>query len=72
MSSFNDFSSSCSALAAVGGESMRTAQRPARKQRLTRPKSQPDDKARAEAKARCAEVAMLAAAKGWGKKPTSQ
>lgn len=51
---------------------MRTAQRPALKKRLARPKSRPADKATAEAKARCAEIAMLAAAKGWGKKPTSR
>jgi hypothetical protein len=72
MSSFENFSSSWSALVAVGGGSMRTAQRPARKKRLTRPKRQPDDNSTAEAKTRCAEIAMLAAAKGWGKKPTSR
>jgi hypothetical protein len=50
---------------------MRTPQRPAPKKRLPRPKSQSDAKTTAEAKARCAEIAMLAAAKGWAKKPLS-
>ena len=51
---------------------MRTSQRPAPKTRLSRPKGQPDNKTTAEAKARCVEIAMLAAAKGWGKKPTGR
>ena len=51
---------------------MRTAQRPALKKALSRPQRKPDTKRTAEAKARCAEIAMLAAAKGWGKKPTSR
>jgi len=44
-------------------------ERPASKKRLPRPKSQAEDKATPEAQARCAEIAMLAAAKGWGNKP---
>jgi hypothetical protein len=54
----------------IGGREMRDQTRPGRTSARKSTPATPQDKQReaALAKARCTEIAMLAAARGWGKK----